>query len=132
MTGDDLTGLGVVGLGSDLLDIPRLRAVLTRRPRLVVRCFSEAEQDDVATRRDPVPGLAARFAAKEAVMKALGVGIGAIDLREVEVTRAPGGAPGLRLHGRAAALAEAHGVRSWRLTLSHSAQHAMAVALALG
>ena len=83
-------------------------------------------------RRDPVPGLAARFAAKEAVMKALGVGLGAFALAEVEVARRDGGEPVLHLHGRAAALAEQRGVREWRLSLSHTATTAMAVALALG
>ena len=91
-----------------------------------------SERTDLAPRRDAVPGLAARFAAKEAVMKALGVGIGAVALREVEVRRDVAGAPEVVLHGRAAALAAARGVTGWRLSLSHTAGSAMAVALALG
>jgi holo-[acyl-carrier protein] synthase len=122
----------VLGLGTDLVEIPRFRAVLDRRPGVLDRVFDARERASLADRRDPVPGLAARFAAKEAVMKALGVGIGAFALAEVEVARAAGGTPTLRLHGRAAALAAAQGVRGWRLSLSHTDTTAMAVALALG
>jgi holo-[acyl-carrier protein] synthase len=122
----------VLGLGTDLVEIPRFRMVLERRPRLAERVFDARERASLAGRRDPVPGLAARFAAKEAVMKALGVGLGAFALNEVEVARHDGGEPVLRLHGRAAALAETRGVREWRLSLSHTATTAMAVALALG
>ena len=127
-----MNGAGVVGLGTDLVEIPRFRAVLARRPGVLDRVFDERERASLAGRRDPVPGLAARFAAKEAVMKALGVGLGAFGLAEVEVERRADGAPTLRLHGRAAALAADRGVREWRLSLSHTATTAMAVALALG
>ena len=122
----------VLGLGTDLVEIPRFRAVLERRPRLAARVFDARERASLDGRRDPVPGLAARFAAKEAVMKALGVGLGAFALAEVEVARRDGGEPVLRLHGRAAALAQDRGVREWRLSLSHTSTTAMAVALALG
>jgi len=122
----------VLGLGTDLVEIPRFRAVLERRPRLVARVFDARERASLADRRDPVPGLASRFAAKEAVMKALGVGLGAFALAEVEVARRDGGEPVLSLHGRAATLAEDRGVREWRLSLSHTSTTAMAVALALG
>jgi holo-[acyl-carrier protein] synthase len=122
----------VLGLGTDLVEIPRFRTVLERRPRLAARVFAARERASLEARRDPVPGLAARFAAKEAVMKALGVGLGAFALAEVEVARHDDGAPMLRLHGRAAALAEDRGVREWRLSLSHTSTTAMAVALALG
>ena len=122
----------VLGLGTVLVEIPRFRTVLDRRPRVATRVFAERERASLADRGDPVPGLAARFAAKEAVMKALGVGLGAFALAEVEVARRDDGEPVLHLHGRAAALAEQRGVREWRLSLSHTATTAMAVALALG
>lgn len=128
----DASGLGVVGLGSDLLEIPRLRAVIDRRPEVLTRCFTEAERADLAPRRDAVPGYAVRFAAKEAVMKALGVGIGAVAWHEVEVRATGSGAPEVVLHGRAAARATTCGVSGWRLSLSHTGQSALAVALALG
>ncbi|MEI8336828.1 MAG: holo-ACP synthase [Actinomycetes bacterium] len=122
----------VVGMGADLLDVERFRAVLIRRPGLEERCFTESERFSIEERRDRVPGLAARFAAKEAVMKALGVGIGAFAFRDVEVKRESSGEPLLLLHGKAARLSEARGVSEWRISLSHTSSNAMAVALALG
>ena len=121
-----------MGMGADLLDIERFRAVLIRRPGLEDRCFTDNERFSIEERRDRVPGLAVRFAAKEAVMKALGVGIGAFALRDVEVQRESSGEPLLLLHRRAARLAETRGVSEWRISLSHTSSNAMAVALALG
>ena len=122
----------VVGMGADLLDIDRFRAALARRPGLEQRCFTDNERSSLESRRDRVPGLAVRFAAKESVMKALGVGIGAFALRDVEVKREVSGEPRLTLYGVAARLAQERGVREWRISLSHTASNAMAVALALG
>ena len=90
------------------------------RPGLAERLFTDAERAYGERRKDPTERFAARFAAKEAVMKALGVGVGACKLRDVEVVRAPSGQPSVSLHGRAAALAERQGVREWRLTLTHT------------
>jgi holo-[acyl-carrier protein] synthase len=120
----------VIGVGVDVVDIERFRAVLDRRPSMAERLFTDAELAYSRSARDPVPRLASRFAAKEAVMKALGVGLGAFGWHEVEVTREPSGTPGLRLTGGAAALAEGKGVGMWHITLSHSALVAIAVALA--
>ena len=78
-----------------------------------------------------MPRLAARFAAKEAVMKALGVGLWKFALRDVEVTRLPSGQPEVALHDKAAALAQERGVGTWLLTLTHTDCMAMAVAVAL-
>jgi len=121
----------VIGIGTDLVDLDRFRTVLTRTPRIVDRLFLPGEQAYAAARRDPTERLAVRFAAKEATMKALGVGIGAIGFREVEVVRDAEGAPSLVLHGRAAARAEALGVRRWLLTMTHSDTVAHAIAVAL-
>ncbi len=104
---------------------------LARTPSLAERLFSESERVDAGRRRDPTPSLAARFAAKEAVMKALGVGLGRFALRDIEVMRSPSGAPSLRLHGAAAAEAAEQGVAGWRLSLSHTPRLAQAVAVAL-
>ena len=89
----------VIGIGLDSVDISRFRTVIGRRPGLVARVFSDHERTTVAGRVDPAPGLAARFAAKEATMKALGVGIGGVDFHDVEVVTSPGGAPSLLLSG---------------------------------
>jgi holo-[acyl-carrier protein] synthase len=76
--------------------------------------------------------LAARFAAKEAVLKAMGVGIGAADFREMEVVRGPGGEPTLALSGRAAALAGTRGIDRWHVSLTHTDQVAVASVVAEG
>jgi len=120
----------VVGVGIDAVDVERFRAVLARRPRIAERVFTPAERAEAARRRDPVPGLAARFAAKEAVMKALSVGLGAFDFGDVEVIRQPGGAPRLIVRGRAAALAAERFVAGWHLSLTDTASVAVAVAVA--
>ncbi|HEX6311091.1 MAG TPA: holo-ACP synthase [Acidimicrobiia bacterium] len=122
----------VVGLGTDLVEIERFRLAMARRAKLGERLFSDDERAYAERHRDPAPRLAARFAAKEAVMKALGVGLGAFKLRDVEVARQESGAPGLVLRGGATALAARRGVTGWHLSLTHTDSMAMAVAIALG
>jgi holo-[acyl-carrier protein] synthase len=122
----------LVGIGIDSVDIPRFGEILVRRPTLAVRLFTPGEQRYAAGLANPVPTLAARFAAKEAVMKALGVGLGAFGWGDVEVVRAPGGPPDLVVSGRAASLAIGHGVRTWLLSITHTATVASAVVAAVG
>lgn len=121
---------GPVGLGLDAVDIDRFRRLVARRPGLLDRLFTPGERHDLAGRADPVPGLAARFAAKEAAMKALGVGLGAVRLAELEVRRAPSGAPRLELSGRAAERARALGLVRFEVSLTHTDTLAAAVVLA--
>jgi holo-[acyl-carrier protein] synthase len=127
-----LVGSHVVGVGIDAVDVHRFRRSLARTPALHDRLFTDAELAYARQRRDPTERLAARFAAKEAVMKALGVGLGAFAVRDVEVVRATSGQPGLLLHAAAAALADRHGVVAWHLSMSHTETTAVAVALAMG
>jgi holo-[acyl-carrier protein] synthase len=97
------------------------------------RLFTDGEQQYAYGHHDPVSRLAVRFGAKEAVMKALGAGLGSFAFRDVEVVRDDDtGAPSLALHGGAAGLAEARGVRAWQVSLTHTDTTAMAVVLALG
>jgi len=121
----------VIGIGTDLVEIPRFRQVIGRTPGIVERVFHEEERAYVAALADPTQSLAVRFAAKEAVMKALGVGIGGVAMRDIEVVRADSGEPSLRLHGSAAALAAERGVARWLLTLTHTDSLAQAIAVAL-
>ena len=121
----------MIGLGLDAVEVGRFRRVLARTPALADRLFTDAERAYAARFADPAPRLAARFAAKEATMKALGVGLGAFDFRDVEVVSAPSGAPALHLSGRAAALAESQGVTSFRVSLTHTDSMAEAVVAAL-
>lgn len=120
----------MIGLGIDNVDVERFRAVLRRTPGFAARVFTDDELSYAHVQRDPTQRLAARFAAKEAVLKALGVGLGAARLRDIEVIKAPSGAPALRLHDGAAALATQHGVGRWWVSLSHTELVAWAVAVA--
>lgn len=120
----------MIGLGVDSVDVDRFRLVLARTPRLRNRVFTESELDYAARQRDPTQRLAARFAAKEATMKALGVGLGQIRLADIEVSRQPSGAPGLVLHGGAGVLADNLGVSRWWLSMSHTDLVATAVVVA--
>lgn len=120
----------MIGLGVDTVEVDRFRRVLARTPGLVARVFTEDERRYAAQQQDPTERLAVRFAAKEAVMKVLGVGIGAIRLNDIEVIHTACGAPGLRLHGTAADLAAHRGVKQWWLSLTHTQLVATAVAAA--
>lgn len=121
----------MIGIGTDLVEVERFRAVLARTPTLAERVFSDEERAYAARRSDPTERLAVRFAAKEAVMKAMGVGLGAFPLRDVEVVRTDAGQPAVALRGRAAELAIDRGVRTWHLTLTHTENLAQAIAVAL-
>jgi holo-[acyl-carrier protein] synthase len=120
----------VIGMGVDAVDVERFRRLLIRRPGLAQRIFTEAERAYVSTRVDPVPGLAARFAAKEATMKALGTGIGGMRFSEVQVLGTASGAPHLEVSGLAASRAAALGVRAWHVSLTHTDSLAAAVVVA--
>jgi len=120
----------VRGIGTDLVDVARFRGVLERTPGVVDRLFTGAELDVVAPRRDRVPGLAARFAAKEAVMKAMHCGMADVAFTEIEVRGGGESAPTVVLSGRAAERAAACGIGVWHLSLTHTDDlaHAMVVA----
>ncbi len=125
----------VVGVGVDAVDINRFRDILARRPGFAARYFSESEQADCRSSADQTASLAARFAAKEAVMKSLGAGLGAFALTDVEVCRAPGSgftrnAPTIALHAAAAAMAEEHGAGTFHLSLTHTTDVAIAFVVA--
>lgn len=121
----------MIGIGVDLVDVDRFRRSLLRTPGLVERLFTEAERAYCEARNDPTERFAVRFAAKEATLKALGVGLGAAGWHEIQVVRRESGKPDLELSGRAAALASTAGVSSWLLTMSHTATVAEAIVVAL-
>jgi holo-[acyl-carrier protein] synthase len=116
----------VTGVGIDLIEIERVERALERRPRLAQRLFTEAERSYAAGRARPGQHLAARFCAKEAVAKALG--LEAWSFRDVEVLSG-GKAPTVRLSGAAAQRATALRVRV-AVSLSHTRRDAAAVAVA--
>lgn len=117
----------MIGLGIDAVSVSRFRQALVRTPTLQARVFTAEELAHLSDRDDSAPSLAARFAAREATMKALGVGLGAIDLHDVSIRTQATGAPELVVIGRAAELAREQGVKSWRVSLSHTDETAVAV-----
>jgi holo-[acyl-carrier protein] synthase len=120
----------VIGIGVDVVDIERFRTSLARTPSMRTRLFTPVELAYVEAQTDPVPSLAARFAAREGVMKALGLGLGAFGFHDVWVDRADSGAPHLEFTGRAAELAAEAGVTRWHLSLTHSDLVAVAYVVA--
>jgi holo-[acyl-carrier protein] synthase len=124
--------MSIIGLGFDATDIPRVRDVFARHgERFLRRVFTDAEIVYCTRQRDPVPSLAARFASKEAAMKALGTGHSrGVLWKDIEVWRR-GGPPQLRLTGGALRRFEAMGARRSLLTITHAETLAMAQVLLL-
>jgi holo-[acyl-carrier protein] synthase len=122
----------VIGVGIDLVDLERVRALLTNKgDHAMTRLFTESEREYLASRPDPTGHAAARIAAKEAVYKAMqslpearGVG-----WREIEVSRDPEGRPAVRLHGLAERLSREVGGLRIQVSLTHSATSAGAIAV---
>ena len=114
--------------GVDMIEIERIRAAIERHGwRFLTRVFTPQELYEVG---EQPASLAARFAAKEAVSKALGTGIGPVRWQEIEILRGPARQPLLQLHGSAAQRAAELNLTCWSISLSHSASHAIAVAVA--
>ena len=122
---------GVVGIGTDLVDVDRFRTVLRRRPSVADRLFTPGERTYAQRAIDPSARLAARFAAKEAALKALGYGLGGMRMAEIEVVRDDDGRPEILLHGAARQRAAEHGVNRWLVSLSLTDRLAQATVVAL-
>ncbi len=124
----------VKGLGVDLVEVSRLRRVVERwKERFLRRVFTQEELDYCLKRRDPIPHLAARFAAKEACLKALGTGLRmGVSWRELEVRRESGQPPTLVLSGRSKAIGLSKGVTQVLLSLTHDGDYAFAQAMLMG
>ena len=124
----------ILGTGIDLVENQRIAASLEKfGERFLRRIFTPDEVAYCATFPNPVPHYAARFAAKEAVSKAFGTGIGkAMGWTEIEIYKNEAGAPLVRLHGGAAELARRRGVREIHVSLTHTDGHAAAHALLVG
>ena len=119
-----------VAVGTDLIEIERIRRSLARYGRFRERCFTEAERAYCDSRRNPAQSYAGRFAGKEAVGKALGFGVArAFAWQEIEIVGRP--KPAVRLSGRLAERAATLGVASVDLSMTHSRELAQAVAVAV-
>jgi holo-[acyl-carrier protein] synthase len=121
----------IVGLGVDIVEIDRMREALTRRPRMKERLFSAEEREYCDKRAKPEVHYALRFAAKEAVLKALGTGFSGMRFSDVEVVREANGRPVPKLAGRAAEHAAEMGVVEMHLSLSFTHSTAVASAVAI-
>lgn len=125
-----------VGLGTDLVEVQRIAESIEKHgERFLARCFTNAERSD-ATRSGMERAnerFAARFAAKEAVLKSLGTGWSqGIGWTDIEITSNEAGAPSVALSGRAAEVANEQGIRSWLCSMTHTATQASATVIALG
>jgi holo-[acyl-carrier protein] synthase len=118
----------IVGTGIDIAEVPRIREVIERHgQRFLQRVFTEGEIQYCDSKANRVERYAARFAAKEAGMKALGTGWNhGVRWRDIEVARQPGGRPTLLFHGKAAEFAAKLGATNIALSLTHTADQAMA------
>jgi holo-[acyl-carrier protein] synthase len=126
--------MSVLGIGVDLVECARIQHSLERfGDRFLHRVFTDGEIEYSNSMKFPARHLAARFAAKEAVSKAFGTGIGkAMGWRDIDVRKKPSGEPYLVLLGDAEKLAQSRGVTSALITLSHTDNHAMAVVVMEG
>lgn len=120
----------IVKCGVDLVRSNRLsQQSAAIRARFIERVFTEIEQAQAQGNEETLSGI---FAAKEAASKALGTGIGKVAWREIEVIHAPTGEPGIVLHGFAAEVAAAKGLRHWAVSISHDGGFAIANVVAVG
>ena len=124
----------ILGLGMDIVETKRIAESIERfGDRFLHRVFLEGEVAYARSMKFPHLHLAARFAAKEAISKAFGTGIGhEMGWRDLEIVREPGGAPKVVLHGRAEAFAKARGVQAVHVSLSHTAEYGAASAVIVG
>ena len=123
----------IIGHGLDLVEFDSMRRLLAHAEAdFVDTCFSEAERARIPIGPHRLAHIAGQFAAKEAVTKALGTGFGDdVSFGDVEVGRTETGAPSVRLHGKAAAIAGTLGIDTWFVSISHGDTAAIASAIAV-
>lgn len=114
------------------MEIARIRRAIEKNPHFTERVYTEQEIAYCQRKANPWQSFAARFAAKEAVSKALGTGIGPVGLTEIEIVNAKNGQPGVRLHGKAQELAVSRNIQRVHVSLSHSEAYAIATAVLEG
>ncbi len=123
----------ILGIGTDIIAVGRIERVLAQNPRFAEKVFSPRERAYCEKRANPAQSYAARFAAKEAVMKALGTGWDEqVSWIEIEVVTGPKGKPGIALSGATRKMCEARGMSRIQLSLSHEKDYAIAFAILEG
>ncbi|MEW6723840.1 MAG: holo-ACP synthase [Bacillota bacterium] len=123
----------ILAHGIDIITTSRVADLLERHPeRALERLLTPAEQAYCQAKADPVPHIAARFAAKESVAKALGTGLRGFRWTDIEIISSPLGQPEVRLHQGAAQAAARRGIQHILISLSHCREYAVASAIAIG
>ncbi len=124
----------IIGHGVDIVEVARIGAMLEEHgERFLTRCFTDGERGYATGRKRAAEHLAGRFAAKEAVLKAIGTGWrSGIAWTDIEVHLLPSGQPEIELHRMAAAAAMQLGITEWKLSISHTEQYAMASVIGSG
>jgi holo-[acyl-carrier protein] synthase len=134
-TFESLIPMRIIGIGTDITECERIARMLERHPEsFVERVFTDAENAYCSRgKRQSVEHYTGRWAAKEAVLKALGTGWSSgITWRDVEILNEPGGKPFVRLTGAAAEIAHEKGIAEIQISISHCVSHAVAFAVAIG
>ena len=119
----------IFGIGTDMVEISRIQKAIEKNPRFLQKVYTEEEIAYCRRKKNPWQSFAARFAAKEAVSKAMGTGLGKIGLTDIEVVNQPSGRPQIVLYGAAQAFALEHGFGRVHISLSHSEAYAIATAI---
>ncbi len=121
----------VIGVGTDVVDVPRFREVMSRTPTILDRLFTDDERAWCERSRDPAERFAVRFAAKEAVSKAMRTGLSRFPIRQIEVVRGQDGEPSIRLGPKGQRVADDLGIGRFEISLSHSETTAIAMCVAV-
>ena len=124
--------MAIKGIGVDVVELARITDVVEKHPKFGERLFTEKERARAFEPRKDIAAIAARFAVKEAVSKALGTGIGSVGWKEIEPTSAESGAPVVTLYGKAAKRAELMGVTQIHVSISHERSVAVAMIILEG
>ena len=122
----------IIGLGTDIVEVKRIKAAIAKNENFVTRIYTPAEIAYCRQKSRPEISFAARFAAKEAISKAFGTGIGKISWLDMEITNAQSGQPLVHLSGNCAMISQEKQVKAIHLTLSHTDEYAVATAILEG
>lgn len=120
----------IAGIGTDMIEIERIRKAATQNPRFLTKNFTLKEQEYFNKRKGAYESIAGNFAAKEAVSKALGTGFSGFGLVDIEITRDAKGAPLVFLYGKAKQVAREKGITNIWVSISHCIAYATAYAIA--